>query len=57
MKLDDKFIFIMCKVSSFEIRSEIVNPPKTAAFTAAKETSGSRKRSPTTFTVRLDVRD
>lgn len=57
MKLDDKFIFIMCEVSSFEIRSEIVNPPETTAFTATEEISGSRKRSPATFTVRLDIRD
>lgn len=57
MEFDDEIIFFEGEVSSLEIRAEIVNPPKTAAFAAAEKTGGSWKRAPTAFAVRFDVRD
>ena len=57
MEFDDDIVFFEGEVTPLEIRPEIVNPTKTAAFAAAEKTGGSRKRAPTAFAVRFDVRD
>lgn len=53
MEFDDEIIFFEGEVTPLEIRAEIVNPPKTAAFAAAEKTGGSWKRAPTAFAVRV----
>lgn len=57
MEFDDEVIFFEGEITSLEIRPKIVNPPESAAFATPLKTSGSRERTPTTFTVSFDVRD
>lgn len=43
MKFDDEFIFFFCKVATFEVRPQVIDPPKAATLAAAEKASSLRK--------------
>lgn len=51
MQLDDEIIFILSEVASFKIRSEVINPAKTATLTATEESCLLWQGSPTTVSM------
>lgn len=56
MEFDDEFIFFFGEVATFEVRTEVVDPPETATLAAPEETGGFGERAPAPFTVSSNVR-
>lgn len=55
MEVDDETVFFVGEAASFEVRSEVIDPPETAALAATEKSGGFRKGSPATFAVSIDV--
>ena len=55
MKFDDEFIFFFSEIAAFEVRTEIVDPPETAALAASEKAGGFGERAPAAFAVSSNI--
>lgn len=55
MEFDDELIFFLSKVSSLQVRPQVIDPPEAAALPAAEEPGGLRQRPPAPLAVGPDV--
>lgn len=57
MEFDDDLVFFIGKISTFEIRTKVINPSEPATLTTSQQSCGFGKGTPTTFAVITDVID
>ena len=57
MEFDDELIFVLSEIASLEVRPQVIDPPETAALSAAEEAGGLGQRPPAALPVSSDGRD